>query len=182
MATATLVWTAGGGVTQEVYYRKEGDVSFILFDTVSGDTSTIDITGIDPNEVYEFYILNKCNYGLEVMSEVKEAALVTCPELITFYQGAITLTIEFSNLEGDITDYRVETYELPGETLLNTIDITPAFGPISFTYDGLTPDTYYKFKVIPRIGSEYLNETCEFTERTFGCEPDYTLAPDGSYC
>jgi hypothetical protein len=36
--------------------------------------------------------------------------------------------------------------------------------------------------VIPKIDSTYENTTCSITERTLGCSPGYTLAPDGSYC
>jgi hypothetical protein len=53
---------------------------------------------------------------------------------------------------------------------------------MSWTFTGLSSDTYYKIKVIPKIGTAFENDNCSVTQRTLGCASDYTLAPDGSYC
>lgn len=181
MATAHLEWNPQAGIQQEVRYKKASDSTFTLFQTVPEFTSTIDIPNLDPNTAYEFLVINKCNFGLEASSNLGQAAIVTCPGL-SVEQGALYLTVSFTHVGGEVNQYTFEWYEMPGETLVDQVTITAPPGGTSYTYSGLQPDTFYKIKVIPKINSTYQNTTCEVTERTLGCAPDYTLAPDGSYC
>jgi hypothetical protein len=181
MATAHLEWGPSGGIQQEVKYKRESDPTFTLYDTISGSAATIDIPDLDDNTVYEFQVVTKCNFGLEASSSLVQDAVVTCP-VLAIEQMALTLIITFHTVGGDIDKYRVQVYEMPAETLLYDVPLFPPFGDESVQFDGLTPDTYYKFRVIPSINDTYENATCEITERTLGCTGGYTLAPDGSYC
>jgi hypothetical protein len=182
MATAHLTWTVGGGLQQDVKYRKEGEVSFTLYQTVAGSVTEIDIPGLDENEVYEFVVVNKCGFGQEISSAAIGAAFVTCPAL-SVEQLALDLIVSFDELGGDIDLYTVRCYELPGETLVGEFPyIATGSGTVPIQFAGLTPDTYYKIRVIPSIDGVYENATCEIEERTLGCSGGYTLAPDGSYC
>jgi hypothetical protein len=181
MATAHLTWTPASGLSQDVKYKKAGDVSYTLFANVSSATNLADITGLDDNTVYEFVITNKCVFDLETSTPVGEGALVTCPSL-TVEQTALSLEVSFSDLGDDISWYELEIYEMPAETLVDTHTISTPTPSMSWTFTGLTSDTYYKIKAIPKIGSSFENTTCSITERTLGCSEGYTLAPDGSYC
>lgn len=181
MAIAHLEWTPGGGVNQEVRYKKQSDVSYTLYDTVSSGTNSIDIPDLDPNTLYEFYVINKCVFDFESASEVVDGALVECPSL-SIEQSTLSLTVDFTHLGGDIDSYTVEIYEMPSETLINSEDVGSPSGSISVTFDSLIDNTYYKIKVIPKVGDEFENDDCTITQRTLGCGGGYTLAPDGSYC
>lgn len=182
MATAHLTWTAGGGVQQEVWYKKASDSSFTLFQSVAGSASSIDITGLDVNVVYEFKIINKCNFGLEEESDLAPQVLLTCPS-VTVDRGALALTVNFPHVGGDVDSYLLELHEYPAPDLVDQVTITPPFGsPISYTFSDLDVNTEYVVKVIPKIGSSYTNNSCSVLAETLQCPDDYTIAPDGSYC
>jgi hypothetical protein len=181
MAIAHLTWTPGGGVEQDVKYRRFGDESFTLHSTVGTSVTSADISGLDDNAVYEFEIVNRCFSDLETPSSVVEGADVTCPGL-SVEQAALSLTVSFTHLGGDITSYTVEVYEMPGETFVTSEDVVSFPSPVEVTFTGLTSGVYYKIKVIPKIASAFENDTCEIEERTLECSEGYTLAPDGSYC
>lgn len=181
MATAHLTWTPAAGLSQDIKYRKAGEVSFTLHGNVSGSTSSADIAGLDANTVYEFLVVNKCIYGVETPANIAAAAQVTCPSLTT-EQSALSLGVSFSDLGDDITSYDIEIYQMPAETLVDSHAIPSPSPSMSWTFSGLASDTYYKIKVIPKIGSSYQNTNCYITERTLGCSAGYTLSPDGSYC
>jgi hypothetical protein len=182
MATAHLTWTAGGGVQQEVWYKKASDSSFTLFQSVAGSVGSIDISGLDSNVVYEFKIINKCNFGLEEESNLAPQVLLTCPS-VTVDRGALSLTVNFLHVGGDIDSYLLEMHVYPAPNLVAQTTITPPFNtPISYEFDDLDADTEYAVKVIPKIGSSYTNNTCSSLAETLGCPDGYTLAPDGSYC
>lgn len=181
MATAHLTWTPAAGLNQDVKYKKASELSYTLFGNVSSGTTSADITGLDDNTVYEFVITNKCAYSMESSSDVEEGARVTCPSLST-EQTALSLGISFSDLGNDISSYVVEIYVMPADTLVDSHTFDPPSPSMEWTFSGLSSDTFYKFKVIPKIGSSYENTTCSVTQRTLGCPVGYTLAPDGSYC
>jgi hypothetical protein len=181
MATAHLTWTPASGLSQDIKYRKVGETSFTLHGNVSGATNSADIPGLDVNFVYEFFIVNKCIYDVETAGEISRMAQVTCPSLTT-EQSALSLGVSFSDLGDAINSYEIEIYEMPAETLVDSHTISSPTSSMSWTFSGLTSDTYYKIKVIPKIGTSYQNTGCSVTERTLGCSPGYTLAPDGSYC
>lgn len=181
MATAHLTWTPASGLNQDIKYKRLIDDSYTLFSNVSSATTSIDVTGLDDNIVYDFIVVNKCIAGYETPASPQMAALVTCPILNTD-QAALSLTVSFSGLGGDISAYDVEIYEMPAETLVNSNTITSLTSTMSQTFTNLSANTYYKIKVIPRIGSAFQNNTCSVTQRTLGCASGYTLAPDGSYC
>jgi hypothetical protein len=189
MATAHLEWTAGGGVSQVVKYKKESEVEFTDYETVSGSTSAIDIVGLDENTVYEFLVVNQCVFDLETSSDLVLGALVECPSLAV-EQTALSLTVSFTHLEASIDQYVVQIFEMPAESFVDEAFIDTPSGTIEVTFSDLTPDTYYKIKVIPEISafldsdsaSDSDDTDCTITERTLGCSEDYTLAPDGSYC
>lgn len=181
MATAHLTWTPASGLSQDVKYKKAGDISYTLFGNVSSATNSADITGLDDNTMYEFLITNKCVFDQETSTDPEEGALVTCPSL-TVEQTALSLEVSFSDLGDDISSYVIEIYEMPAETFVDSHTIGTPAPSMSWTFTGLTSDVYYKIRVIPEIGSSFQNTTCSITERTLGCSPGYTLAPDGSYC
>jgi len=181
MATAHITWTPEDGLQQEVKYKKQSDSLYTLFQTVSNATNSIDITGLDDNIVYEFLIVNKCVYNYEAATNAQQAALVTCPALTTG-QAALSLTVNFSHLGGEVSQYTVQLYQMPGETFVTEGTISSPSPSMSWTFNGLQSNTYYKIKVIPKIGTAFQNDICSVTERTLGCAVDYTLAPDGSYC
>jgi hypothetical protein len=181
MATAHLTWTPASGLNQDVKYKKASEGSYTLHANVSSATSSADITGLDDNTVYEFLITNKCLYSMESSSTVEEGARVTCPSL-TAEQTALSLGVSFSDLGASISSYVVEIYVMPADTLVDSHTISSPTPSMSWTFSGLSSDTFYKIKVIPKIGSTYQNATCSVTERTLGCSAGFTLAPDGSYC
>lgn len=180
MATAHLTWTPATGLNQDIKYKKTGEGSYTLHSNVPISTTTVDITGLDANTVYEFLVVNKCSFGFETATPVAQNAVVTCPAL-SVSQTAVSLIVTFSDLGGDISEYVVEIYEMPADTFVATGTISPT-PSMSWTFDSLSSNTYYKIKVIPKIGSDYQNTTCSVTERTLGCGTGYTLAPDASYC
>jgi hypothetical protein len=192
MVVAHLEWTPGGGLQQVVKYKKEGDSSFTDYETVSGSTGEINILGLDPNTVYEFLIVNQCVFDLESSSDLVQSVLIECP-LLSVEQAALSLTVSFTHLGGDIDQYLVQIYEMPAESFVDEELVDSPSGSIEVTFSDLSSDTDYKIKVIPQI-SELLdsdsdsgaddgeNTDCTITERTLGCAEDYTLAPDGSYC
>ena len=182
MAVAHLTWTPGGGVEQDVQYRRLGEESYIVFSTVGGSVTSADIGGLDDNTVYEFQIVNRCFSDLQTGSTSVYGADVTCPSLSVAEQTALSLTVSFTHLGGDISSYGVELYELPGETFVSSDDILSFPSPVEYTFTGLTSGVYYRIKVIPKIASAFENDACLIEERTLECSEGYTLAPDGSYC
>lgn len=180
MAIAHLTWTPENGVQQEVKYKKQSDPSY-SFQIVSNTVNSVDIPGLDDNVVYEFLVVNKCVYDYEASTSTQLAALITCPTL-TVDQAALSLTVDFSHVGGEVSQYTVQLYQMPGETFVTEGTIATPLASMSWTFNGLLADTYYKIRVIPKIGISFQNNTCSVTERTLGCAADYTLAPDGSYC
>jgi hypothetical protein len=181
MATAHLTWTPSPGLQQEVQYKKASDASYTVYQTVSDSTNSIDIPGLDDNVVYDFLIMNKCVYNYQTPTSPQQEALVTCPTL-TIDQAALSLTVNFSHLGGEVSQYTVQLYQMPAETFVTEGTISSPTSSMSWTFTGLSSNTNYKIKVIPKIGTAFENDNCSVTQRTLGCASDYTLAPDGSYC
>lgn len=182
MAVAHLEWVPGGGVQQLVRYKLASDPTYTLYDTLTSSVDEIDITGLLDNRLYDFLIVNKCSVEQETLSDMMQGAWVTCPSL-SVVQTALSLSVEFTELGGDIDLYTARCYELPGDTLVEEIlYYATGSGPVSIEFSDLEPDTYHRIEVIPSIGGTFMNETCEIEERTLGCSEGYTLAPDGSYC
>lgn len=194
MAIAHLEWIPGGGIQQVVKYKRESDPDFTDYGTVSGSTGEIDIAGLDSNTVYEFLIVNQCVFDLESSSDLVQDAFVECPDPLNVEQTALSLTVSFTHLGGDVDQYLVQIYEMPAESFVDEELVDSPSGTVEVTFEDLDSDTYYKIKVIPQISdfvdsdsgsdsdSDAIELDCAITERTLGCSEGYTLAPDGSYC
>jgi hypothetical protein len=180
MATAHLTWTPASGVQQEVKYKKLSDPSY-MFQIVDNTVNSVDIPDLDDNVVYEFLIVNQCVYNYEASTSSQQDAFVTCPAL-TIDQAALSLTVHFSHVGGEVSQYVVQLYQMPAETFVTEGTISSPTSSMSWTFNSLSSNTNYKIKVIPKIGSSFENDACSITQRTLGCASDYTLAPDGSYC
>jgi hypothetical protein len=193
MVTAHLEWTAGGGVSQVVKYKKESDPTFTDYETVSGSISEIDIADLDENTVYEFLIVNQCLFDLQSSSDPVQSILMSCPSGgYSIEQTALQLTLSFTHVGGDVDGYLIQIFEMPDETFVEEQEVVSPSGSVSVTFSDLTPGTYYKFRILPQIsgfsdsdfdsGSDSDDPDCTVTERTLVCPEGYTLAPDGSYC
>lgn len=179
--SAQLQWIPGNGISQEVQIKKRSDPSFYLYQSVDNTVENITIPAMEVNVLYDFRIVNKCAFSMETPSTTKSAAKILCPDLGAI-QHSLSLELSFDHLGGDIDKYKVELLDSLGTTVLDEQVIEDFSSTPSFLFDGLQPDTYYTFRVVASIENDFRSPDCTLTVRTLGCTPDFTLAPDGSYC
>ena len=95
--SATLSWTENGTSTNwTVYYREQGSSDEYLTETVSGEP-TIDISGLETNTGYEFYVVSNCDGGDSENSAVK--TFMTACEPISVSEIAWTTDFEGTDEE-----------------------------------------------------------------------------------
>lgn len=149
---STLTWSpAAGGGTQTVQFKPHTAADWISYQTVSATTSTIGVTGLDYNTLYDFQIVNNCPTGATTAltnSDIK----IQCPTL-TISPADISTSVQFFHLGGSIDSYIVQLLDSGSSQVLQTKTLTAPFSTSVVTsFAGLSPLTTYNIKVIPTSG------------------------------
>lgn len=178
MAQASLTWTPASGNTstgQQVQYRVKGDPTYTIFSTLGIAASTETVTGLLPNKIYEFRILNVCNVGGPTPSSIRENILLTCP-IVTVAKDYSSITASFPDLGGDITSYEVFLQTSGGGSFDGTTIYAPFASTVTATFNAnISPSTTYLVKVVPYAG-QYSKSNCATTSVTTDATPA-CLAP-----
>jgi hypothetical protein len=147
--TASFPWTCDnttGTTAFKIRYRLSG-TSVWTQKTVAPSGTTVSISGLDINRLYDFQIVN-VNGAENPASVVFQGISFTDPEP-EFYPTNIQIGVEFANLSEDIDTYTLTIAKLstPG-TIIETRVLTPA-DPNTYTLEGLTPATQYVITITP---------------------------------
>jgi hypothetical protein len=141
MAQIPLTWIPAGGFNstgQQVQYKPEGGV-WTTFQTVAPAISSITITGLLDNTVYEFRIVNLCADGGPTPSPtVLTQIYISCPAP-TFILSTNSIQYSFAHLGAQVTKYTVELLSAANVVLQTKTHLAPS-GTISETFTGLSPN------------------------------------------
>jgi hypothetical protein len=178
MAQIPLTWIPAGGFNstgQQVQYKPEGGV-WTTFQTVAPAISSITITGLLDNTVYEFRIVNLCADGGPTPSPtVLTQIYISCPAP-TFILSTNSIQYSFAHLGAQVTKYTVELLSAANVVLQTKTHLAPS-GTISETFTGLSPNTNYNVRVNVFAGdTQQYSRTCASSSQTT-TSPSVCAAP-----
>lgn len=172
--TASITWTpGGGGGTQVVDYKLNGAGSYTTFGTYPATTSTVSISGLSQNVLYNFRITNNCSGGSASASS-SNGASIACPTM-TNVTTDTTVVATITIPTGDIDTTVVNLYDSTGTTILQTQTFTAPFtSQLVVTFTSLTPSTTYLIGTVQSIGS-IVNNGCTKSSATTTAIPGCAL-------
>jgi hypothetical protein len=148
----TLNWTPGvGSTSQTVQYKLASASTWTTFSTVSGTATTVIVTGLADNLIYDFKILTACNGGTSTQSPVVQKINIICPT-VTVTAASTSLSYSFPEIGGSVTSYVVKLFNSGGTSELGSQTPTGTT-TLTGTFSSLTASTTYKIRVIPTAGS-----------------------------
>lgn len=159
MAQALITWTPGSSTgNQKIYYKLSGAGTYTLFATVAANVSTVTVTNLLENTIYDFKVENDCGTG-DVGSDSDADIFITCPA-VDLYPSSTT--IDFSFLD-TATATSVSSYTVDLLNASNVVIATKTIIAVPNTahYDsftGLTSNTVYKVRITVNAGS--YSKTC----------------------
>ena len=150
-----------------VYYKPSNDATW---SSVVTSTTSVDLTGLDPETQYDVYVVTNC----ATPDDVEDATLtisfttaVACPapqNLAIANVGMTSATLTwFSNADSFTIEYG-ETGFTPGAGTTATV-ATP-----SYDFTGLTSGTAYTVYVTADCGTDGTSQTASFNFNTANCE------------
>lgn len=155
----TISWTPITGVTsQTVQYKLAAVSEWTTFGYVPLGSTSVKLTGLIDNKIYDFRVLTSCPEGADTPSVFTSNIGITCPTLTLTTSGS-SISYSFSSLGGDVTGYTIRLYDNAGTTLLQTQQ--PVFTNLSTItggFTGLTASTSYKIEAY--IVAGIYNKTC----------------------
>lgn len=156
---SNLVWTpASGGGTQTIQFQVYGSSTWITYQTVGPTISSLGITGLNYNTLYNFRIVNNCPTGSTTVLQGSDIK-ITCPTLL-LTPSDTNVSIQFFGLGGSIDTYTVNLLNANSTAILQTNTLSQPFGSmVTTTFSGLTAITTYNIQVIPS-SLTYSNSTC----------------------
>lgn len=162
--TATIPWTCdntAGTTNFKVRYRLSGTTVWSAV-TVSSSGSTLDISGLLIDRLYDFQVTN-INNDTNPASGVTQSINITDP-YPQLYPTNVSIGVEFENLSEDIDSYTltIAPYSSPG-TILHTEIVSPA-DTMEYEFTGLTPSTEYVITITPAANQFYT--TFSYTDTT----------------
>lgn len=181
MATFNLSWTPGGSVgTQQVKYKVASDPTYTPFATVAASVSSIAITGLLDNVLYDFLIEHDCADCQNSSIQIQNIKF-TCP---TVSISSSTNEISFPPLGGTISSYIIQLFNAAGTNPpLQTYTVNAPFtNPVRHTFTGLSAVNSYKIRVVPVSGT-FSKTDCPFTAfNVCNCPTGFTITTDGTRC
>lgn len=162
MAQSLITWTPTAGAnagTQTIQYKISSSPTWITFgSTLAIGVSTVTITGLDSNRIYDFQVLNNCPFGGPSSSGSVQRIIFICPTL-TVTSTATTVSTSFT-LTGvnDMSKIDVKLLASDGVTTLATQTV---LAPTNITYNiapftGLFPSTVYKIQLVLYAGPTFV--------------------------
>lgn len=147
-------------------YRLSGTT---VWSAVTTSGTTVDISGLAINRLYDFQIVN-LNNAENPASGVYQSINITDPYPV-FFPTNDSITIEFDNLSEDIDTYTatIATKSSPG-VILHTEVITPA-DTMSYTFTDLLPVTAYVITLTPAANQFTNTFTYNVTTEAFATCP-----------
>jgi hypothetical protein len=149
MSSFILNWTPAGGLNstgQQVQYKQSTSSTWITAATLSASANTYTITSLLDNVIYDFQIVNLCTFGGPTSGASFQTISLTCPTVSTT-PTYNSVSFNFPNLGGSITEYRVDLMDAPGTSILAFKTITASGTTISDTFLGLSYSTNYQLRV-----------------------------------
>lgn len=175
---ANLVWApAAGGGTQTIQFQVNGASTWITYTTIGPSISTIGVTGLDYDTLYNFRIINNCPTG-STTQVLGSAIAFHCPSLL-ISPADTSVSVQFFDLGGTISSYLLNLLDT-GNNVLQTKMLTAPFdASITTLFTGLTPLTSYNLQISPRSGSFVKTDCPTLTFQTSNtpiCPPPIGLA------
>jgi hypothetical protein len=161
--TANLTWAPAGGVTsqsQDIQYKQASSSTWITYANVAANVSSASITGLTDDIIYDFRVVNNCQYAGPTPATPTQNIKITCPA-VTIFPGYDKVDYSFIHLGADITRYVVDLLNASDSVLLtNTFDSFPT--PVASSFTGLTPSTNYKLRITVYAGATFtFNRQCD---------------------
>jgi Fibronectin type III domain len=142
----TLV-NSTGHTSYTIMYRITGTTPWTEYST-SG--TTVSISGLEPNILYDFQVIN-VNGTTNPASAIVSSANITDP-MPSFSPVNNAISLSFTNLSADITSYKT-TIALQSNPTVILATHNPAVAPtVTDTFTGLSPFTSYIITITPAIG------------------------------
>jgi hypothetical protein len=153
MAIFTLNWSPVGGpnsLNQTARYREKGSVTWLTTgfspaNPIGPLVSTTEVSGLLDNTIYEFQIVNNCNFGGSATSDIFEEMVYACIGGFSYEDnGDGTATFEIVGLDSlpDINLVRFEIYDSTQTFLLATSPNVATGSPTTWTTGVLAEDDY----------------------------------------
>jgi hypothetical protein len=159
-----LTWTPGAGSTsQTVQYKLASDSTWTNHSVVSAATTTVTISGLLDNEIYDFRIVSTCPNGTS-QSNTSQQIKIECVGTLTASATENDISYSFTPLGGSISSYSVKLFAADGVTLVATSTPTGT-NPLTGTFTGLTAGTIYQIQVVPTAGS-FTKLNCPMLEQS----------------
>lgn len=158
MASATLIWTPGGGansLSQEIQYKVHTDSSPTTAAMVGAAVNTYTITGLLDNVIYDYWIVDHCAVGGPTPGQPSQAINLTCPA-VTLNPDWNLIQYSFADLGGSVSGYNIFLFDANGNTLAT--NNAPIGGSVTGTFTGLNPSSNYKVGVTVNAGT--FTKTC----------------------
>src|SRR5699024_10814215 len=156
--TATFTWTASASATEGyvVNIYEAGTTTVAKTEVIpDGNTTTVEVTGLDPDTDYEATVTSDCGFGETATTAPVEFSTEGCnpvTDVVATNIGHATATIEWTEAAIPATNgYTVEVYE-NGNTTDVVATVTAAAGETSAAITGLWPETAYDVYVTSECG------------------------------
>lgn len=146
---SNLIWSpAAGGGTQTVQFKLRSSTVWISYITVDPTISSIGVTGLNYNSLYDFQIVNNCPTGSTTVvtgSDIK----FQCPS-VQVSPADTTAVVQFVDLGGTTDTYVVQLLDAASANILQTQTLVAPFSTtVTVTFTTLASLTNYNVKVIP---------------------------------
>lgn len=181
MASANLTWVNGGGANstgQEVQFKLPSSGVWTVFSTEPPTATSKTVTGLLPDTIYDFRIVDVCSDGGPTPSAQIQGAFLTCP-VLTVTELPTALSYSMTHIGGDITRYLVRLYDSTGVNLMQTKQHDSPSGTMSSTFSGLTPSTAYVIQVVVFAGPSFSFSKVCATLNHNTADPATCAAPTG---
>lgn len=146
---SSLIWApAAGGGTQTIQFKPRNTTTWITYTTVGPTISSLGITGLNYNTLYDFQVINNCPTGSTTVVTGSDVKIQCVGVMVTPSDTAAT--VQFFDLMGTIDTYVVNLLDAAAVNIVLFNTLTSPFpASITTTFTGLSPLTTYNIQIIP---------------------------------
>lgn len=146
---SNLIWVpAAGGGTQTIQFKARNTTAWINYTTVGPTVSSLGITGLNYNTLYDFRVINNCPTGSTTVVTGSDVKIQCVAVNVT--PSDTTASVQFFDLMGTIDTYAVNLLDAAAANIVATNTLTAPFpASVATTFTGLSPLTTYNIQIIP---------------------------------
>lgn len=161
MSSFDLSWTPAGGLNstgQQVQYKVSSSSTWLVATTLSASANFYTVESLLENTIYDFRVVNMCSFGGPTPGSAFQTIDFVCPDDVTITPTFNSVSFSFSHVGGNVTEYRVDLLNAAGSSVIAFKTITSPGSTVTDSFTGLSNETNYKLRIIPKAGS--YTESC----------------------